>query len=52
MPNSRNPRGFGSKLIQSALAAEFHGEVQLDFRPSGVVWTVDAPLDVMEEEAA
>ncbi|MHB8283372.1 MAG: PAS domain-containing protein [Caulobacteraceae bacterium] len=45
-------RGFGSKLIQSALAAEFHGEVQLDFRPSGVVWTVDAPLDVMEEEAA
>jgi PAS domain S-box-containing protein len=45
-------RGFGSKLIQGALAAEFRGEVQLDFRPSGVVWTVDAPLDAMEEDAA
>jgi len=45
-------RGFGSKLIQSALAAEFRGDVKLDFRPSGVVWTVDAPLDAMEEDAA
>jgi PAS domain S-box-containing protein len=45
-------RGFGSKLIQGALAAEFRGDVRLDFRPTGVVWTVDAPLDAMEDEAA
>ncbi len=44
--------GFGSKLIQGALAAEFRGEIELDFRPAGVVWTVDAPLDAMEEESA
>jgi PAS domain S-box-containing protein len=45
-------RGFGSKLIQTALAAEFRGDVRLDFRPAGVVWTVDAPLDAMEEDVA
>ncbi len=44
-------RGFGSKLIQGALAAEFRGEIKLDFRPTGVVWTVNAPLDAMEEAA-
>jgi two-component sensor histidine kinase len=42
-------RGFGTKLIQGALAAEFRGSTLLDFQPTGVVWTVDAPLDVMEE---
>jgi PAS domain S-box-containing protein len=44
-------RGFGTKLIQGALAAEFRGQTLLDFQPTGVVWTVDAPLDVMEEDA-
>ena len=37
-------RGFGTRLIERSLAAEFEGEVSIDFRPDGVVCTVDAPL--------
>ena len=37
-------RGFGSRMIERTLAAEFGGKVQLDFRPEGVVCTVVAPL--------
>jgi two-component sensor histidine kinase len=37
-------RGFGTRLIERSLAAEFEGEVAIDFRPEGVVCTVDAPL--------
>jgi two-component sensor histidine kinase len=37
-------RGFGSRLIERALAAELRGRVALDFRPEGVTWSVDAPL--------
>jgi PAS domain S-box-containing protein len=41
-PPSR--RGFGTRLIERSLAAEFEGEVKIDFAPGGVVCTVDAPL--------
>jgi PAS domain S-box-containing protein len=41
-PPSR--RGFGTRLIERSLAAEFEGEVKLDFRREGIVCTVDAPL--------
>jgi two-component sensor histidine kinase len=37
-------RGFGTRLIDTALARELGGEVELDYRPSGVVCTVEAPL--------
>jgi PAS domain S-box-containing protein len=37
-------RGFGTRLIERSLAAEFDGEVRIEFRPEGVVCTVDAPL--------
>ena len=37
-------RGFGTRLIERSLAAEFEGEVAIDFRAEGVVCTVDAPL--------
>lgn len=36
-------RGFGSRLIERALAAELSGQVRIDFAPTGVVCTVDAP---------
>ena len=36
--------GFGSMLIRDALAAELNGEVDLDFRPEGVVCRIRAPL--------
>ena len=37
-------RGFGSRLIERALANEMKGKARLEFRPEGVVLTVDAPL--------
>ena len=37
-------RGFGTRLIERSLAAEFGGEVKIDFNPEGVVCTVLAPL--------
>jgi len=37
-------RGFGSRLIERGLTAEMGGEVRLDFRPEGLVCTIDAPL--------
>ncbi|MBX3565310.1 MAG: PAS domain S-box protein [Sphingomonas sp.] len=37
-------RGFGTRMIERGLAAELAGSVTIDFRPQGVVCTVDAPL--------
>jgi two-component sensor histidine kinase len=37
-------RGFGSRLIERGLAAEMGGEARLDFRPDGLVCTLEAPL--------
>lgn len=37
-------RGFGSRMIEQALAAEFDATVQLDFRPEGLVCTMEATL--------
>jgi len=36
--------GFGSRLIQQALARDLDGEVELKFNPSGLTCTIDAPL--------
>jgi two-component sensor histidine kinase len=41
-------RGFGTRLIERQLAAEFGGAVSLDFRPTGVVCAIDAPLETPE----
>lgn len=35
--------GFGSRLIERGLARELDGEVHLDYRPTGVVCTMDIP---------
>ncbi len=37
-------RGFGSTMLEAALAAEFGGEARLDFRREGLVFEFDAPL--------
>lgn len=37
-------RGFGSRLIERALAAELDGTAEIAYRPSGVLFTLDAPL--------
>lgn len=45
-PEVRPPEhtGFGTRLIQRGLASELQGEVVLDFRPTGLVCTVEAHL--------
>jgi PAS domain S-box-containing protein len=42
-------RGFGSRMIERGLAAELQGEVQIDWRPEGVVCTIDAPIDAIRD---
>jgi two-component sensor histidine kinase len=37
-------RGFGTRMIERTLAAEFGGKVELEFRPEGVTCAVEAPL--------
>jgi PAS domain S-box-containing protein len=37
-------RGFGTRMIERALAADLDANVELDFRPGGLVCRVDAPL--------
>lgn len=37
-------RGFGSRMIERALAQELQGEVRLEFKPEGVVCIVEACL--------
>jgi PAS domain S-box-containing protein len=41
-------RGFGSRLIQRGLAAEFVGEVRMDFQSAGLICQVDAALPAPE----
>jgi PAS domain S-box-containing protein len=42
-------RGFGSRLIERGLAQDLAGDVGLDFVSSGVLCTVDAPLEEVGE---
>jgi two-component system CheB/CheR fusion protein len=37
-------KGFGSRLIERALAAELEGEVHVRYEPAGVVCTIEAPM--------
>jgi len=37
-------RGFGSRMIERALAAELHGTAKLEFPREGLVAEIDAPL--------
>ncbi|MBE7201229.1 MAG: PAS domain-containing protein [Parafilimonas terrae] len=40
-------KGFGSRMIERALAAELGGTADIDYRPRGLVCTVEAPLPDM-----
>jgi two-component sensor histidine kinase len=42
-PSTR--QGFGSRMIERSLRSYFRGEVQLLFAPTGVEFTIDAPLE-------
>jgi two-component sensor histidine kinase len=37
-------RGFGTRLIERSLAQDLSGTVEIEFAPTGVVCTVNAPL--------
>lgn len=43
--------GFGSRMIERGLSAELQGSVSIDYRPQGVVCTIDSPLDAIRDEA-
>ncbi|MBA3896614.1 MAG: PAS domain-containing protein [Sphingomonadaceae bacterium] len=36
-------KGFGSRVIEQGLAHELNGRVDLDYRPDGIVCTIDVP---------
>ncbi len=42
-------RGFGSRMIERGLAVELQGTARIDFRPTGVVCAIDAPLAAIRE---
>lgn len=37
-------RGFGTTMIKQALGAELDADIDLDFLPTGLIYTVTAPL--------
>jgi len=43
---------FGTRMIKHGLAAELRGKVEIDYRPEGVVCTLDAPLKTIHDESA
>ncbi|MFT4117905.1 PAS domain-containing protein [Bradyrhizobium sp.] len=44
--------GFGTTLIERVMAREADGEAKIDYRPDGVVLTVNVPLIEAEEDAS
>jgi two-component system CheB/CheR fusion protein len=44
-------RGFGTRMIEGALAAQLSGKVVIDFQPAGIVCTIDAPLEAVRDHA-
>ena len=45
-------RGFGSRLIERGLAAEFRGRVKIAYDRDGVVCTIDAPVEAVRDGSA
>ncbi len=50
-PNVTPPdrRGFGTRMIERALAAELGGTARIEFLPEGIICTVEAPLPAVGE---
>jgi two-component sensor histidine kinase len=45
-------RGFGSSLIENAVAHELKGETRLEFLPGGLVYALEAPCAEVAAETA
>lgn len=52
-PPVRKPerRGFGTRIIEGALAAEINGTASIDFRADGIAFEAVAPLKDLTEES-
>jgi PAS domain S-box-containing protein len=50
--SSPGQTGFGTRMIERALAMQLSGQVTIDYQPSGVVCTIDAPLAAMRDNEA
>ena len=42
-------KGFGSRMIERALAGYFRGHTSADYRPSGLVFRLNAPLSALSD---
>jgi two-component sensor histidine kinase len=40
-------RGFGTRMIERGLAQDLGGHVMLDFAETGIICTIDAPLELV-----
>jgi two-component sensor histidine kinase len=43
--------GFGTKVIEASFRGQFGGTATVSFEPSGIVWTVEAPLSTLQDAA-
>lgn len=43
-------RGFGSRMIERALAGYFSGQAAIEYAPSGVVFRLECPVDALTED--
>lgn len=46
-----NRKGFGSRMIERVLASYFRGTGSVEYRPEGLVFTLVAPLDALDDES-
>ncbi len=44
-------RGFGSRLVEHGLKQDLGGDVRIDFAPTGVICTIEAPLHAQYNNA-
>ena len=42
--------GFGSRMIERALALQLSGQVNIDYPPTGLICTIDAPLEAVRDQ--
>lgn len=43
--------GFGSRMIERSLAAQLSANVKIAYEPSGLICTIDAPLNAIRQDA-
>lgn len=44
-------KGFGVRLLERGLASQLDGAVRLDYAPTGVVCTLDVPLERLQDQS-